>query len=1492
MFFNKILLFSLLLCSVSYVYGQDTYRDNFSSVSYANNNGTANFSTNWIENGDTDNGPTQQYIRITGNRLELYYLFGENIRRSANIAGANSATLSFDWQSISLGGTRALDVQVSNNGGASYTSVGTVTGNTTGTFNADISAFISANTTVRFIKTNQNWQNNDFAYIDNFQITANTAPPSPVIEITDEVVDEDGGTITFTLTHTGIAASGPYNLTYETFNGSATSGTDYTTSTGSLNFNGNVGETRTVTVPILDDAIIENTETFTLQIAAVSDPAVDITDTGAATIIDDDAIIMTNGTTTNECGKVFFDPGGLGDYANNQNVTHTLCPEPGTDYVSVDFTSFDIANGDLLSVYDGNSTGSPLIGQFNNNNAPTNIAASSGGTGCLTFRFTSNNNTTGTGFRANINCAIEGPLLIIDDVTVDEDAGTAVFTVTSTRAAHGRNVFLFGFVNTPFTVNYTTTNGSALAGSDYTATTGTLNFSGAIGNQRTISVPITNDGVPEFDENFFVEFTSVNAPDATVNFDDTGVGTINSQILANVPLTLVKQFDGDFDYTTTGGSLRTQSNGTNPCAIQASSTNQLVAPIPNTGTVEAAFLYWAHSSYVRDEQVTFEGQTVNASSVYQTTFNVGANLSFFGYVSDVTTLVQGIANINTNDFDFSGLTIDTSNNFCNSATVLGGWSLIVFYEEPSLPAVNINLYQGFDGLQNEGTSFTLDNFFAIAGAGAKSTFLSWEGDETLDGNTGTNPEALSITNQANANFNLTGDGGNPGNNSYNSTIYDNTVAPIYNTSNIYGLDLDTYDISTFITPGDSQVTANVDVGQDYVINNAVVIKVPSNLITGTVFEDINYPGGNGRNQVTSSGIGVQGAIVELFESNGTFVERKNTNVNGDYTFAGMQDGDYLVKVVNSTVRSTRGGGLNCTACFPIQTYRNFGNAATLTDVTTEIGGADPSATQDAALGILTDAQSVSLVTVASNGVVGLDFGFNFNTIVNTNENGQGSLEQFIVNSNTLDEAGLDIEANSIFNPAVGDDTSIFMIPPTGDPLGRTADTNFAMGYFNITISNGNPLSNITDANTNLDGRTQTAYSGNTNTGTVGSGGMGVGTSNTILPDYERPEIQVYRPGGDIIKIQGPNTVIRNISVYANNNAGVRIQSGSATISNNLIGVNALGGATGNINTGVEITGGTVLIDGNFISDNTDQGIWVNGGTSTIIRNNDISVNGNTACNDNILIQDGSGIVINQNLIDSAASFGIELDLPSGNVTISENTITNSGQNSGNCSGNSEKSGIIVLGDNSSIMNNVIATNAEAGIILNGGNTTGNLISENSIYANGTASPALGIDISNDGVTLNDLGDTDNGPNGSANFPILISANVSGPNLILEGWSRPGAIIELFTTDINEGSATAGDNELGLSTDYGEGQRFLSTMVEGSGADLNLATSAYTDLDGNTDNTNRFKFSIPLPSGVTVGNLLTTTATIANTTSEFSPTSIVKVYTVITNRRITFRVNPN
>jgi len=78
---------------------------------------------------------------------------------------------------------------------------------------------------------------------------------------------------------------------------------------------------------------------------------------------------------------------------------------------------------------------------------------------------------------------------------------------------------------------------------------------------------------------------------------------------------------------------------------------------------------------------------------------------------------------------------------------------------------------------------------------------------------------------------------------------------------------------------------------------------------------------------------------------------------------------------------------------------------------------------------------------------------------------------------------------------------------------------------------------------------------------------------------------------------------------------------------------------------------------------------------------------------------------------------------------------------------------------------------------------------------------------------------------------------------------------------------------------GEGETFVTTLSEGSAQDLDATASAYGPLPVNgvpvgQDNTNRFQFVIPLPAGVSTGTILTTTATVGGSTSEFGGVTTV------------------
>jgi hypothetical protein len=118
------------------------------------------------------------------------------------------------------------------------------------------------------------------------------------------------------------------------------------------------------------------------------------------------------GGTISACGDVFSDSQGPGNggtgnpYLNNENYTLTICPTPGNSYVNVNFFLWDVGAGDVLMVYDGNSTAAPLIGVYDTNNAPQQVIANPliNPSGCLTFVWTSDSAGVGAGWNSILSC--------------------------------------------------------------------------------------------------------------------------------------------------------------------------------------------------------------------------------------------------------------------------------------------------------------------------------------------------------------------------------------------------------------------------------------------------------------------------------------------------------------------------------------------------------------------------------------------------------------------------------------------------------------------------------------------------------------------------------------------------------------------------------------------------------------------------------------------------------------------------------------------------------------------------------------------------------------------------------------------------------------------------------------------------------------------------------------------------------------------------------
>ncbi|HOO20846.1 MAG TPA: SdrD B-like domain-containing protein, partial [Kiritimatiellia bacterium] len=155
----------------------NTWRDEFSAISYAGQDGTANWAVDWQEADPAGTaGPTGDYVGVTAAGLTFHYLYvgDEAAWRWADLSGETNATLSLDWETDGLDANEFLDVRIATGPDGTFTQLAQLGGTASGTTNFDITAYISTGTTVRFEATpgTENWESGEYAYIDNIQIEA------------------------------------------------------------------------------------------------------------------------------------------------------------------------------------------------------------------------------------------------------------------------------------------------------------------------------------------------------------------------------------------------------------------------------------------------------------------------------------------------------------------------------------------------------------------------------------------------------------------------------------------------------------------------------------------------------------------------------------------------------------------------------------------------------------------------------------------------------------------------------------------------------------------------------------------------------------------------------------------------------------------------------------------------------------------------------------------------------------------------------------------------------------------------------------------------------------------------------------------------------------------------------------------------------------------------------------------------------------------------
>jgi SdrD B-like domain/PKD domain/Periplasmic copper-binding protein (NosD) len=399
----------------------------------------------------------------------------------------------------------------------------------------------------------------------------------------------------------------------------------------------------------------------------------------------------------------------------------------------------------------------------------------------------------------------------------------------------------------------------------------------------------------------------------------------------------------------------------------------------------------------------------------------------------------------------------------------------------------------------------------------------------------------------------------------------------------------------------------------------------------------------------------------------------------------------------------------------------------------------------------------------------------------------------------------------------------------GNYIGTDASGTFAVGNANngVFIFNGSSNRVGTNGDGVADAAEANVISGQGITG-VSIGGLGtapqdshsnivagnlIGTDKTGTVAIPNQGDGIYLGFGSHDNRIGTNAdgvsdaLERNIISAAPHN-GIRIDAAqNNTIAGNYIGTNVTGtAALGNFN-GIELHDGA---SGNLIGTNGD-------GVRDDVERNIISGNVN-------------GIV----MVDSATTGNIVAGDYIGTNVTGAAALPNGFQGVFLASGAQENQ----IGGTPALAN-TIAFNGFNGVVVRDAGTVNNRIQANSIYGNGS----LGIDLGNNGPTLNDPLDADNGPNQLQNFPVIIS-------------STPGATTQISGRFNSKPNATyALDFYANAAADpsgFGEGQRYLG------------AATVTTDGAGNV------RFTVVLPGSSAAGEIISATATDPDgNTSEFS-----------------------
>lgn len=311
-------------------------------------------------------------------------------------------------------------------------------------------------------------------------------------------------------------SSGAVSVTYTTVAGTARPGQDYVPETNTLAFGDGV-TSNAIVIPLIQNTLVQPPVNLSVVLSSPQGGAqlISPTNTTLTIVSDNTGVSFVSGTNyvseSTNYGLVYVQR--IGVPTNVFTVNYATADGTALSNVNYSVTAgtLSFASGEVLK-----SVSVPLI----NAHGVTNVA----------FGMTLTNATPGIQIASPSNAVViiqpsnAGLSFTNSAMSVFKNVGFAVITVVCSNPGIEPPV---NSNTVPLSVYYYTSDGTALAGRDYTNTAGTLVFTNGVGT-NTFTVPIINNSLITGSRTFTVNLTNATAPGKITSPSSQAVTIIDS----------------------------------------------------------------------------------------------------------------------------------------------------------------------------------------------------------------------------------------------------------------------------------------------------------------------------------------------------------------------------------------------------------------------------------------------------------------------------------------------------------------------------------------------------------------------------------------------------------------------------------------------------------------------------------------------------------------------------------------------------------------------------------------------------------------------------------------------------------------------------------------------------------------------------------------------------------------------------------------------------